>query len=895
MKTKNKTHLTILTLSLLIICSSLFGQVRVRGSVMDKNTDRPLAGVRVLVVENIEISTITDIDGNFTINVEEIVPFTLSFVLDNYHPASAKKIEANSKVNVRLTPYRGDILIEGTSRVEESILESPITIERLDANDLRHGASADYYDELSRLKGVYNVQASRNFNSINARGFGPHGNIRFVQLIDGMDNVMPSLNFSTGSINGVPELDIESIELIPGASSALYGPNAFNGILINNTKNPFEYRGLSAHVKTGFTKNNSVNAAPFYDMGIRYAQSFADSFAFKFNFSMMEGDDWVADNYDEHFRQLRQDIANASPGDPDFNGINLYGDDFPIDSLLRRRTGWKEVDLLGDDYKIKSLKFDIALHYRITKNLEAVASYKYGQGTTIYQSNARYVLRNFPQQFFKLELNSIKKWNIRAYRTTSNQGDSYNLSALGAIVNEALLPSNVWVGLYNGFEGDPNDSRGFADGEYSDEMYPNEMYPGIPREAHDTVTKVIENIKNTPLTKRGAAFIDDSKLNHIEGNYNLSELCDNQANIQIGGNWRQYNIFSDGTIFNEPVDNLGNFKSIKINEYGVYLQASKKLVDSLLKLTGSVRFDKSRGFDGQFSPRISVVYSTNDSHNHNFRASYQKGFRNPTAQERYLYFNVAQEIFLGGTRDNAERYGIYEENVLTLESHLAGGEDSIMLNYVQPEKLQSIDVGYKGVFASGAGFIDINAYYNTYKDFIVAETVVSIDTAYHRGVTLFPGTSFRPFFNAPPDAQTFGITAGIEYTNKDDWKFEGNYSYNTFLLGGTGFGGFENGFNAPKHRVNLGISNRKLLENLSFSANLRWQNQFDWVGLFGTGKIPSYYTIDTQIGYRIPKAMTAFKFGVNNLTGNNYITNYGGARIGRVMYFGIIYDESFTK
>ena len=69
------------------------------------------------------------------------------------------------------------------------------------------------------------------FQSVNTRGFATFANTRFVQLVDGMDNSTPALNFPIGNLVGMNEVDVQSVELLPGAASALYGANAFNGIL----------------------------------------------------------------------------------------------------------------------------------------------------------------------------------------------------------------------------------------------------------------------------------------------------------------------------------------------------------------------------------------------------------------------------------------------------------------------------------------------------------------------------------------------------------------------------------------------------------------------------------------------------------------------------------------
>jgi len=924
-------------------------QATIRGVVTDAETGETLIGASILIDGTIT-GTITDFNGNYSLKVRQ-TPATLTYSYTGYETIK-RQVTGDAKIDVAIgtSAIMKDEVVVSASRVEESILQSPVTIEKLDLIAIQQSASADYYDEITKLKGVHNTQASLTFNSINARGFAGHGNTRFVQLQDGMDNAAPLLNFPTGNIVGISELDIKSVELIPGASSALYGPNAFNGILLMESKDPFIYQGLSVQLKSGVTEG-SLNSDPFYGGSIRYAKAFNDKLAFKVNFSGLLAKDWDANDYDG--QRSPTVFGNSAPGDPTFDGINVYGDEslIPVAGGVRR-TGWTEQQL-QESRAAESFKYDAALHYRITDNLEANVSYKYGTGSSVYQGSERYALRGLVQQFAKVELNS-DKWNIRAYRSMTDDGDSYNMTALGAFANEALFPSAIsvpesliipgafqgivggWAAAYSqtfdgafalfGIPGGDHDAaREFADnGGFA--AYPAAIgelfkeFSGLPDAQADFVLAAftgsprndaegnpspeaeaaIEAVRSGLFQKGGAGFIDDSNLNHVEGNYDLTSLVNDVVSLQIGANYRLYDLYTAGTIFNEDPDGDGVFERIKIGEYGGYLQASKSVLNEQLKLTGSVRYDKNQNFEGQFSPRVSMVYSIGEKKQHNIRASYQTGFRNPTTQGQYIYFPTTS-ILLGGTRENAERYGVFEGGAWSEDSYLtylSTGDDAdlrdIYLDYVQPEKLQSIDIGYKGI-TNKKLFIDVNGYYSIYKDFIQQDNVYSKEESSHQGNLLPAGTVFRPYFNAPIDVNAFGITGSLDYVLRDNWKLGGNYSYNDFSFDTdnlpTGFEGFDPGFNTPKHKINVGLSNRKIAKNLSFGVNLKWQDEFYWFGSFGEGMIPSYYAVDAQIGYRIPKAKTTIKLGVNNLTNNNYITNYGAAIIGRMSHITITYDQ----
>ena len=132
-----------------------------------------------------------------------------------------------------------DEVVVSASRTPEKVLQSPVTIERMGIADIKKSASPSFYDGLENLKEVQMNTSSLSFKSINTRGFATVANVRFMQLVDGMDNSSPLLNFVIGNMIGISEIDVQSVELLPGASSALYGANAFNGILFMNSKNPF--------------------------------------------------------------------------------------------------------------------------------------------------------------------------------------------------------------------------------------------------------------------------------------------------------------------------------------------------------------------------------------------------------------------------------------------------------------------------------------------------------------------------------------------------------------------------------------------------------------------------------------------------------------------------------
>ncbi|MEO7992536.1 MAG: TonB-dependent receptor, partial [Chryseolinea sp.] len=711
---KNFYKNSLAAVLLLVLTASVgFAQTNISGKVTDEASGEPIAGVNIIVKGRV-IGTISGTDGNFSLKVNDAPPLTLTFSFVGYATKDVEITDANtSGLDLKLSEQTilGQEVVVSASRMEESILKSPVTIEQIDLAQIKQASTPDFYDALASVKGVSTNSGSLNLTSVNTRGFATIANTRFVQWVDGMDTQAPLLNFPTGSIMGLGELDAESMELIPGAASALYGPNAFNGILIMQSKSPFEYQGLSAQVKQGITTSDAGGTHPLGQYSIRYAKAFNNKFAFKVNFSYMTATDWTGNDYKTERNHPGSTTDLSS--NPDFDGVNLYGDETRINPGVPSigiitRTGFKEEDLLAafsDNRDAKTMKGDVALHYRITDKIEVLYNYRYGGGSSIYQGTEKYVLRDFNQQFHKIEFRG-DNFFVRGYLSATDAGKSYNLSALGAYANETYNQSaprpdgSGWVPEYvlamQGYftaqgvpAGNPAAARAFADRD--------RPAPGTPA-FNSLMQSVRDNFfQKTPVgAAGGASFYDNSKLLHAEFNYKFFNQI-KWAEIQIGGNFRQYNLFSNGTIFNEAPDDGVNFKRIKINEGGAYAQIAKTFAEAL-KITGSVRYDKNENFDGQFTPRVSAVYTFNQ--NQNIRASFQTGFRNPDTQAQFIYFPSSSGTLIGSTQANAERYGIHNGGAWTQTSYNAfvasnsnaSLRDSSLLvtsnfKYVQPEQL----------------------------------------------------------------------------------------------------------------------------------------------------------------------------------------------------------------
>lgn len=656
------------------ITQVVLAQTKVSGTITDAVTKEPLIGVSVQVKGKV-IGTITDTKGTFSFSTSTPPPFTLLITSVGYESQEVSVSGNNAAINISLKEQAilGQEVVVAASRVEETVMKSPVAVEKMDIRAIRESTSPSFYDALANMKGVDMTTQGLLFKSINMRGFGSTGNPRTVQMIDGMDNQAPGLNFPVDNIVGMPELDVESVELLPGAASALYGPNAINGLILMNSKSPFLYQGLSATAKGGImsASNRATANTPFYDVSLRYAKAFNDKFAFKVNLSYIAAKDWEATNYTNLNLGGVQNGTRGAGVDMDYDGMNVYGDEVQANmavvasSLINAklisaadtnnlnlasknvsRTGYLERDML--DYDTKSFKTNVALHYRLNEKVEAIAQVNYGYGTTAYTGTGRYSLRNFNLTQAKLELKG-DNFTLRAYTTQERSGQSYFSGLTAVSMLNDFKPHATWFGQYVGAfvqarkavgEEQANlAARGLAD-------------QGMPQPGTAAYDALLDKYREKAIVDGGGAFLDKTNLYHVEGVYNFKNQV-KFIDLLAGANYRMYQLRSEGTLFADQKD--GRNGTININEFGAFVQAAKSLLDDHLKITGSIRYDKNQNFEGQFTPRISAVGSFGD---HNVRVSYQSGFRIPTTQNQYIDLKTPAGTLIGGLDEFNARYNL---------------------------------------------------------------------------------------------------------------------------------------------------------------------------------------------------------------------------------------------
>jgi len=292
-------------------------------------------------------------------------------------------------------------VVVAASRVEESFLQSPVTVEKLNARALRLTPAPSFFDAIEHLKGVQVITPSLAFKVINARGFSNTTNVRFAQLVDGVDNQAPHIGGPIGNVLGPNDLDILSVEIVPGTAAALYGLNAINGLANFQTRNPFNSEGLSVQQRTGLNhvSDPTGEVSLLSETSLRYAKVLSPKLAFKVNGSYLRGCDWVANDQTDINPNGNANTGLFGTDNPARDPVNGYGNESSDRSTLSlggknyqvARTGYNERDVV--DYRLRTRKADAALHYRFAPGTELAYTYRVAAFDNVYQRSNRFQAR----------------------------------------------------------------------------------------------------------------------------------------------------------------------------------------------------------------------------------------------------------------------------------------------------------------------------------------------------------------------------------------------------------------------------------------------------------------------------------------------------------------------
>lgn len=261
-----KQRLTSLLAAALLTSSMAMAKVYT-GTVWAVGDDEPLIGATVMV-KGTTIGVITDMDGNFTIDVPEKSKFlVISYVGMEQKELQVSKLREKGN-EIYLDPVKGmldEVVVTGMGNRKKITVTGAVT--NVDVDDLKHISTSNLSNALAgNVAGVMAMQTSgqpgKNKSEFWIRGISTFGASKSAYiLVDG---------FERENIDDLNIEDIETFSVLKDASAtAIYGSKGANGVVLITTKHGKEGK-INVNAKFESAYNTRTKTPDFVD-GVTYA------------------------------------------------------------------------------------------------------------------------------------------------------------------------------------------------------------------------------------------------------------------------------------------------------------------------------------------------------------------------------------------------------------------------------------------------------------------------------------------------------------------------------------------------------------------------------------------------------------------------------------------------
>jgi outer membrane receptor for ferrienterochelin and colicins len=240
---------------------------RIVGRVNDAQ-GAAVSGVQ-LIASPAGASAVSGADGRFIIRGVPAGTQSVRAYRFGYKQQAIAGVTVTSGQDARLdlqleqaTVQLGGVVTSASRRVEK-ITDAPATITRIDEAQIANSIGNSFAGALKEVKGLEFIQTGILSSAVNARGFNSSFNNRMLQVEDGRIGVLAESGLPVGALTTIPKVDLAAVEVLVGPGSALYGPDASNGVVTLQTKDARQYPGWTLEVDGG--------SRSFYDVQGRYA------------------------------------------------------------------------------------------------------------------------------------------------------------------------------------------------------------------------------------------------------------------------------------------------------------------------------------------------------------------------------------------------------------------------------------------------------------------------------------------------------------------------------------------------------------------------------------------------------------------------------------------------
>ena len=313
----NRIYLIIL--SVLVSIGSLNAESGTISGVITGENGDPIVGANVWL-KGTTMGTSTRIDGSFRINgipdgdYEIIAAYIGNQSVELPVMVGGNSVELN--ISMKKGSISGEEVVVSAALRPQKLVDAPGTISVVYTDELHRGTGFSFANSVQNVKGVNVYRNGIDGVGISARGFMTAYNYRFQLMTDGMNSMLTGNGFSGTHMNLASKEDLERVEIVVGPSSALYGPNAHNGMMNVITLHPRDSQGGTVVIGSG--QNEIVNLRG------RYA-GVSGPFSYKFNVESLTGKDW--DDNRHYWLDFNSD------GIEDAGEFTIEGNEYPIEHL----------------------------------------------------------------------------------------------------------------------------------------------------------------------------------------------------------------------------------------------------------------------------------------------------------------------------------------------------------------------------------------------------------------------------------------------------------------------------------------------------------------------------------------------------------------------------------
>jgi len=393
--------IAVLGTALLVPISNAQDTGRLAGTVTGADTKEPLAGANVTVVGT-DRGTSAGADGSFRLTGLQTGQYDIRVSFVGYRGRTRSvTVRAGETTRLDVALEIGqvaadEVVVTGSKR-QEKVLEAPVQVEAVSAEDIETSGGGTFLSAMANLKGVDFARIGINGQSVSMRGFNNNFNTRLLQLKDGRIAQLPGTGLPQGNFLPTSELDVEQIEVVVGPASALYGPNAHTGVVNVITKSPWDESGVALDVRGG--------QEDLLDLNGRVAGTVNENFGWKVTGQYMTATDY-----------------EPPTGGPEAADSTHYFGPLGV---------FNETDLV-EDYEIESIRTEGSLYYRFADGWQAEATYGFSENDNFgVTNNGRNRIKDWQVQYQSLRITG-DHWFAQGTHTSNDAGDTYQINGVTA-------------------------------------------------------------------------------------------------------------------------------------------------------------------------------------------------------------------------------------------------------------------------------------------------------------------------------------------------------------------------------------------------------------------------------------------------------------------------------